>query len=121
MTNTLPGPGMVYKTKTSLFLPMEKARRVVLFAFDGCGLLDVAGPASAFGAANVFSGRPVYEVHVVSSNGKPIRTSCGVTLDCIGFGKAITSPVHTLLVVGGTIKAMNEGIELPKTQRSLRR
>jgi len=100
---------------------MAKAHRVVLFAFDGCQLLDVAGPASAFGVANSISRRVIYEVHVASPNGRPVRTSCGVTLGCIGLAKATAFPADTLLVGGGATEAMRKSIELPNTQRSLRR
>ena len=77
---------------------MPKPHRIAILAYEGCQLLDVTGPAAVFGAANEGRERPAYEVEIVSPDGGPIASNCGVVLVSRRFGKRY----DTLLVAGGS-------------------
>lgn len=100
---------------------MTKPRAIVLFAFGDCQLLDVAGPASVFGAANSSAGRMVYDVRIVSPGGGPQVTSCGVGIDTLAPRQINPLTVDTLLVAGGALAAMRASIEPPAARRWLKR
>jgi len=73
-------------------MPKSTSRRVVITAYDGVSLLDLAGPLEAFRVASSFDGprgrRAAYECSVVSVRGGAVKTADGVAL--------ITDPVRTL-------------------------
>jgi len=78
-------------------------RTVVLFAFDGVQLLDVAGPADAFDAATRLvenRGTP-YRLRVATLDGEPVRTGSGLTLGADLRLDDVRPPVNTLIVPGG--------------------
>jgi len=77
---------------------MLKPRRIALLAYEGCQLLDVTGPAAVFGAANEGRERPAYDVQIVSPDGGPVTSNCGVAVVSRRFG----GPYDTLLVAGGS-------------------
>ena len=77
---------------------MSKPHRIALLAYDGCQLLDVTGPAAVFGAANEGRDHPVYDVEIVSPDGGPVTSNCGVALVSRRFG----GQYDTLLVAGGS-------------------
>lgn len=76
-------------------------RRIVLFAYPGVQLLDVAGPAAVFGAA------PGHAVTVVSARGGAVATSCGVAL---ATEAPRGGPVDTVLMPGGDEDALRASI-----------
>ena len=100
---------------------MTKPRKVVLFAFDGCQLLDVAGPSSVFGIANDVTGRPLYDVKVVSPGGGLVATSCGVSIAALAIKSVSPKTVDTVLVSGGRLAAMRDSIAPAATRRWLKR
>ena len=61
-----------------------KARRIVIAAYEGVSLLDLAGPLEAFQVASGFGGsresRVTYECSVVSIRGGALKTANGVEL-----------------------------------------
>ncbi len=77
---------------------MPKPHRIALLAYEGCQLLDVTGPAAVFGAANEGRERPVYEVDIVSPDGGPVVSNCGVAL----VSRRVGGRYDTLLVAGGS-------------------
>ncbi len=77
---------------------MPKLHRIAILAYEGCQLLDVTGPAAVFGAANEGRERPAYEVQIVSPDGGPVTSNCGVALVSRRFG----AHYDTLLVAGGS-------------------
>lgn len=77
---------------------MPTPRRIALLAYEGCQLLDVTGPAAVFGAANEGRERPAYDVQIVSPDGGPVTSNCGVALVSRRFG----GQYDTLLVAGGS-------------------
>jgi len=62
-----------------------KARRIVIAAYEGVSLLDLAGPLEAFQVASSFGGsrdsRVTYECSVVSIRGGPLKTANGMALE----------------------------------------
>lgn len=80
-----------------------ETREVVVVVFDGCALLDVAGPADVFRAATLLGGRAGYRLVLVSPDGGPVRAENGIRLEVDASLRAAArrAAVDTLLVVGG--------------------
>ncbi len=79
------------------------AREVVVVVFEGCALLDLAGPADVFRSATLLGARPGYHIVLASPDGAPVRADNGIQ---IGVDTSVTAAarrgaVDTLLVVGG--------------------
>jgi transcriptional regulator GlxA family with amidase domain len=75
-------------------------RRVVLLAFEGVQMLDLAGPAQVFASANdLEAGR--YDIRVVSRAGGPVATSSGLAFATEPLATVAERPVHTLILPGG--------------------
>src|SRR6516165_3646085 len=116
-----PNFALAEMTIICFFLPMTKTRRMTLFAFDGCGLLDVAGPASVFGVANAIARRMAYDVRVVSPHGGLVATSCGMSIATQAPKAVAPETVDTRLVVGGAQDALRRAIAPSATRGWLRR
>ncbi|RSZ44329.1 MULTISPECIES: DJ-1/PfpI family protein [unclassified Variovorax] len=84
-------------------------RTVVLVAFDGVEVLDVAGPASAFSKATELV-PDAYRLVVASPDGGSITTNSGLTLSDTRPLHAIDSPIDTLIVAGGDEPALRTAI-----------
>jgi transcriptional regulator GlxA family with amidase domain len=76
---------------------------VVLVAFDGMQLLDLAGPAEVFDAADRLAGRGRYRCTIATPGGRRVRTTSGIEVgpDAALDDLAALGDVGTLLVVGG--------------------
>ncbi|ROZ98255.1 GlxA family transcriptional regulator [Gordonia sp. OPL2] len=79
------------------------SRVVVVVVFDGCALLDVAGPTDVFQAATLLGGGPGYRTVLASHDGHPVRSESGITVgvDTSFRAAAECGDIDTLLVVGG--------------------
>ena len=81
-----------------------KPRRVVITAYDGVSLLDLAGPLEAFRVATAFAGpceSPVsYDCVVASIRGGPVKTADGVALVAKSMRSLSREPIDTLIVPG---------------------
>src|SRR3954470_6629686 len=82
--------------------------RVVVLAYPGADLLDVAGPCAVFDAFEQAPGRseedttPGYSIEVVSTGGgSRVETSCRVALIAERDYLSVRGRVDTLLVAGG--------------------
>src|SRR3954465_11345427 len=82
--------------------------RVVVLAYPGSDLLDVAGPRAVFDAFEQAPGRseedttPGYRIEGVSpGGGARVETSCQVALIAERDYLSVRGQVDTLLVVGG--------------------
>jgi transcriptional regulator GlxA family with amidase domain len=75
--------------------------RIALIVFDGFQLLDTAGPASVYGAANDALGHNAYEVIIVSSKGGTVRSSCGLAIDSFALSKIEPESLTSLFITGG--------------------
>lgn len=80
-------------------------RLIVLLAFEGVQLLDVAGPMQTFASANELAGETggaPYRIVVVSRRGGPVCTSAGLPLVTRPIGSALgKSRIDTLIIPGG--------------------
>ena len=74
-------------------------RAIVIFAYDGAQLIDIAGPMQALTTANEEGALPPYAVRLAAISGEPVRTASGVSLIAEPLPRAIT--IDTLLVPGG--------------------
>jgi transcriptional regulator GlxA family with amidase domain len=75
-------------------------RRIVIVAFDGCQLLDVAGPAEVFaGAAQLTRGG--YRVQLAAPRGADVRAGSGLRLGTDVALESLRGPLDTLVVAGG--------------------
>jgi transcriptional regulator GlxA family with amidase domain len=73
--------------------------RIGLVIFPDAQVLSLA-PAAVFEMANFETGKPFYEVKVLSETGGPIQTSFGVTIDTQRFGRGT---FDTLIFGGGHV------------------
>ena len=91
---------------TSFYAKQSDQKTVVFIVYPDIVLLDLVGPLQVFTHArkNVRSG-PAYKTHVVSYDGGPTKTNTILQIDSDPmsdwFMKHQTSPIHTLVVVGG--------------------
>ena len=85
-------------------MPQAKSRRIVITAYDGVSLLDLAGPLEAFRIASTFGGpradRVSYECSVVSVRGGPVQTASGVVLVTESVRTLSRTQIDTLIVPG---------------------
>jgi transcriptional regulator GlxA family with amidase domain len=72
--------------------------RIGFVIFPGAQILCTA-PISVFEMANKTSGKPFYDVRILSDNGGPVRTSVGITIETEAFGEP---DFDTLLIGAGT-------------------
>jgi transcriptional regulator GlxA family with amidase domain len=84
--------------------------RVALIIFDGFQLLDTAGPASVYGAANDTLEHDAYEVIIVSSNGGSVRSSCGLAVDSLAISKIDPESLASLFMTGGEEAGLSAAI-----------
>jgi transcriptional regulator GlxA family with amidase domain len=76
------------------------SRSVIVVAFADVQALDVVGPLEVFAMANRFGASPAYATALVSTSGRPVTTSSGLSL---GTGRAARrASIDTLMVAGGT-------------------
>lgn len=85
---------------------MVAARHIVLVAFEGVQLLDLAGPADVFDAATRVAagsdGSPGYDLTIVSAGGASVRASSGMRIEPDSDLAALDpGAIDTLLVPGG--------------------
>lgn len=74
---------------------------VALIIFDGFQLLDTAGPASVYGAANDALGYTAYDVVIVSREGGTVRSSCGLALESRATATLDPATFDSLFLTGG--------------------
>lgn len=76
-------------------------RTIGVLIFNGVNVLDVAGPVQAFEAAR-FNNHKVYSHRYLSMDGKPVRASCGLSLNADGRLSS-RSRMDDLLIPGGDV------------------
>lgn len=91
----------------AILVPQPKAPlRVVLLAYDGMNLLDLAGPLQALTTANRDGapGAPCrYETIVASGEGGAILTSAGLPVVTVATAALADIAIDTLIVPGGCV------------------
>lgn len=94
----------------------DEQRLILILAFDGVTLSDVASPSDVFDLTSRYvlkSDALGYRVVVTSLDGGSIRTSCGIKIHTQPIGDFSISEVDTLLVPGGgppTAPPVPEGV-----------
>lgn len=79
---------------------MDKPHRHIdILLFNDVSILDVAGPAQAYEAANIVH-PTFYKTRFVSMDGKPVKSSCGLTL-CPDAQANLNGPGNDLIIPGG--------------------
>ena len=77
-------------------------RRVVVLAYDGVELLDVAGPVNVLTAATRLAGRtPGYAVELAAVRAGDVTTAGGLGLVATRAASSVRGPIDTLIVPGG--------------------
>jgi transcriptional regulator GlxA family with amidase domain len=75
-------------------------RRVAFVAFPGVQILDVTGPMEVFSTASRFLDTAGYRAELVSTQGGPVRSSCGLEMATSPIVD-VHGPLDTLVVAGG--------------------
>lgn len=91
--------------------------RIALFVFDGVQLLDVAGPASVFAAANDACAQHFYRLDVVSIGGLPVRSSAGIDVPARSLRAVRAQNVDMLMIAGGDEARLRSLAALPALRR----
>ena len=78
-------------------------RRLLFVLFDGCLLLDFAGPLQVFEVAceTAEDGQAPYHWQICSLKGGPIRTSAGLEVTTTALADRDPAPIDTLVIGGG--------------------
>ncbi len=80
---------------------MPQTRNIHFVTFPGAELLDLAGPAAVFTAANQLTGNALYSVDVVALSNGAIPHGGGLALTARSLADLTLGPDDTLLVAGG--------------------
>jgi transcriptional regulator GlxA family with amidase domain len=75
------------------------SRLILILAFPGVQIIDVAGPTQVFTTANEEGATPPYEVRVVAFRDGPVETASGVGL--VATAIPAVEKVDTVMVPGG--------------------
>ena len=75
-------------------------RTVGFYVAPGFQMLDLAGPAGAFEAANDHLESPAYRLHVLAADKGAVTSSLGVAITAASLDDAV---LDTLVVTGGRI------------------
>ena len=71
-------------------------QRIGFVVFDGFQSMSFAA-LSVFEYANVMLGKPVYEMHFISEEGGPVRSSTGMVVE----SKRFDETAYDTVIVGG--------------------
>jgi transcriptional regulator GlxA family with amidase domain len=76
------------------------ARNVVMLAYPGVQILDIAGPHEVFAGASAIRQREEYSIRVASVEGGLVRSESGLTIETQKLPPR-TTEIDTLLIPGG--------------------
>jgi len=107
-------------TITDYILPMPEPQTIHFATFAGAELLDVAGPAAVFTAANQVAGACLYRVDVVALSAGPVSHDGGLALAARPLDALNAGREDTLLVVGGYENALRSALKNAELLRALR-
>src|SRR5258708_30920867 len=96
-------------------------KTIGFYVSPGFQMLDLAGPAGAFEAANRELGRPAYRITVLAAEAGAVTNSLGMTIAAASVDEAAPD---TLMVVGGPLHPPLPAAplgRLPQTARPTRR
>jgi transcriptional regulator GlxA family with amidase domain len=81
----------------------QGTRKIIIVAYNGVKLMDVAGPLQAFTDARFADGCPAYRVIVASELGGLVTSDTGIKLETAKLNRALVNSVDTLLVSGSDL------------------
>ncbi|MFJ1470463.1 GlxA family transcriptional regulator [Massilia orientalis] len=84
----------------------SSSRQVALITFDDVQVLDVTGPAAVFGAANDAAGHAFYRVHILSPQGGPVTSNCGLAVVTRPLASVKPGAMDTVLVAGSSRRSL---------------
>ena len=99
---------------------MSEPQTIHFATFAGAELLDVAGPAAVFTAANQVAGACLYRVDVVALSAGPVSHDGGLALTARPLDALNPGREDTLLVVGGYENALRSALKNAELLRALR-
>ncbi|MFE3476429.1 MULTISPECIES: DJ-1/PfpI family protein [unclassified Streptomyces] len=79
----------------------DKNRRVLIVAYGGSQIIDIASVAGALEIANSYGANPQYSIELGTLARRAIATSAGISLHASHTVEAVTGPLDTLVVAGG--------------------
>ncbi|GAA2240869.1 AraC family transcriptional regulator [Streptomyces ruber] len=80
---------------------MDTPRRVLIVAYDGAQILDIACPSGALEIANGYGARPPCTVELGTLGRRAAHSSSGIVLGAERGLETVTGRLDTLIVVGG--------------------
>ncbi len=86
-------------------------RKIVVVAYEGVKLMDVAGPLQAFRDARFEDGCPAYQVTLASEQGGLVTSDTGVKLETAMLDRRVLRSVDTLLVAGSELMVLPIGTD----------
>src|SRR5437764_1055428 len=87
-------------------------RLIVMVAFPGGNLIDIAGPLQAFETAHELAGgASPYRLMTVSERGGPITTAPGLTIETASLMALDGEAIDTLIVPGGLPRSGDFGLD----------
>ena len=75
-------------------------RTIGFYVSPSFQMLDLAGPAGAFEAANGELGSPAYRIHILAADAGAVTNSLGMATAAASLDDAV---LDTLVVIGGRI------------------
>src|SRR5437660_3229284 len=88
-------------------------RTIGLYVAPGFQMLDLAGPAGAFEAANDHLESPAYRLHVLAADKGAVTSSLGAAITAASLDDAV---LDTLVVTGGRIDPLLSGGTLSRIE-----
>src|SRR5206468_6223547 len=102
-----------------VILPYHSAMRTIgFYVAPGFQMLDFAGPAGAFEAANYHLESPAYRLHVLAADKGAVTSSLGVAITAASLDDAV---LDTLVVTGGRIDPLLSAGTLSRIVETSRR
>jgi transcriptional regulator GlxA family with amidase domain len=80
---------------------MDNKRRVLIVAYDGAQILDIACPSGALDIANRYGAEPPYSIELGTLGRRGARSSAGIVMGAGQGLEAVAGHLDTLFVVGG--------------------
>lgn len=84
----------------TIFGPDDAPLRLTFLIQSGCSIMCVASAIDPLRAANRIAGKTVFDWTIVSEDGEPAITTCGLPVAVSGAFNADT-PTHAVVIVGG--------------------
>jgi transcriptional regulator GlxA family with amidase domain len=94
-------PGRAGAARSAVGPTPGDRRRVVIVAYDGAQILDIACPSGTLDLANRYGARPPYSVELGTLGRRAARSSAGIPLGAGRRLESVRERLDTLLVVGG--------------------